>query len=115
MADVLAFLEAALKLVPVVVVAAPLIALIVDLLKKLNIVQDGMAGLVSLVLNALFWVGLYIAGQLGIQAEAELFIQKFAEFAPVVLALIFALFGSQWFHNFGKARGFAYSHSGPKG
>jgi hypothetical protein len=115
MEAVLAFLEAALKLVPVVVVAAPLIALLIDTAKKLGALKDGQAGIANLILNAAFWIGLYIAGQLGVQAQAEEFIQKFAEFAPAVVALILGLVSSQWFHNLAAGKGFGYSFSGPLG
>lgn len=113
MEDVLRLIEVALGFVPIVVVAAPAIALLVDLGKKIGLVKDGKAGMWSLGLNAAFWVVLYFAGQLGIGAEAEEFIRRFAEFAPAVIALVSALLLTPAVHNLLVPRGIGYSYSRP--
>ena len=105
-----ALLEAALNLVPLVAVAAPLIALLIDLGKRFKWIGDGNAGMWSLILNAAFWVGLHFAAQSGVEKPATDLIVAVAAFAPVVVAFVLALVTANSVHKLAAKRGFGYSY-----
>lgn len=111
MTDFLVFIEAALRLVPIVIIAAPIVSLMVDALKKAHALPDDKAGVASLILNATFWIALTWAGKIGVRHEAEAVINQLAQFAPVMAALILAIVGSKWFHDkVALPLGIGYSH-----
>lgn len=87
MLDISALVEAILSLPPIVPAAAPVIALLVQLAKKVGIVPDGGAGLLALVLNFAAYVALLIAGQLEVIAEFEAVMQAAILLIPLLLSL----------------------------
>ena len=90
--DWLALLKDFLALVPSVAFAAPLIALVVDLLKYVKL-PDGYGGLVALGLNVAFYIAVGAFGQEAVQPWVNLL-------APILSALL-GLLGSDIVHKLG--------------
>lgn len=113
--ELIAFLDMLLGFIPEVGIAAPLIAFIVDALKKYARLPDGRGGLAALLLNALFFGAIYVASRLGAGEEFGVMIIELGKFAPAVMAVLVAVWGSDKVHKFAAKRRFGYSYSEPGG
>lgn len=107
MVELLAFLETVLKFVPTVAVAAGVIALIVDFLKRIGVLPDGYAPLASLILNAAAWVLVYLFGDVAVGEVTE----PLAQILPYVFSLLVSLGITEWAHNIYTPKGLGYSFS----
>lgn len=109
MENLLAFAEVVLGFIPVVAGGAVAIAAVVDALKKLGVLKDGYAQLVSLALNALLFVAMYFLGeQYG--GEINSVLAAIVALSPVLVTLIIALGTTKLAHKVLKAVGLGYSH-----
>lgn len=93
-------------LFPVVAPAVPFISMFVDLLKKVGL-PDGYAPLVSLVVNAAFWVL--------VAATGEVAVDGWLEILTVVMTAVLMLAGTDLVHNiftklFNTKFGYSYSN-----
>lgn len=101
--EALQFLDAVLSLFPVVAAAGLLIAAAVNLVKLINklrpgTIPDGIAGLVSLAINAGAWVFLWFAGpRLGDLQVVEL-LTDVGQIATLVVVLLTSLATSKVGH-----------------
>lgn|SRR5574341_267559 len=98
-----------LGLVPAIGAAAPLIALIVDALKKAGVISDGYAGLVSAGLNFVVFALIYFLGA----EKVEGVIAVLVSIAPFVLGLFVSAVVSGLAHKVAVALGFGYNKSNP--
>lgn len=109
MEEFLAFGEVLLGFVPYVTGGAVAIAAVVDGLKKLGLLPEGRAQLVSLALNAiLFGVVYFLGNEYGKQIDGVL--AAIVSVAPVLVSLLVALGATKLAHKALKAVGLGYSH-----
>jgi hypothetical protein len=94
-----------LDLVPIVAVAAPVVAFLVDLLKQFFPKIRGYSGLLASGLNLLFWIGMVVAEQTGHVSEATTVIEAIGTIAPVVMAVIASFAASKGTHKLTKWTG----------
>ena len=110
MQELLAFLEVVLGFVPVVTGGAIAIAAVVDALKKLGVLKNGYAQLVSLGLNAALFAAVYFLGDAhGDQITSVL--AAIVAIAPVLVSLLMALGATKVAHNVLGYLGLGYSYS----
>jgi len=103
------FLMDVLELFPVVVPAAALIYLLVDAAKRMGL-ADGQAGLLSLVLNAAAWVGLYFARQQGMEENILGWLDWLTDLSKVLIPALVSLAATKGFYLFGQSVGIAKKH-----
>lgn len=109
MEELLAFGEVLLSFVPVVAGGAVAIAAIVDGLKKLGVLPNGRAQLVSLALNAILFGLVYFLGDAyGEQINGVL--SAIVSVAPVLVSLLVALGATKMAHKALKYVGLGYSY-----
>lgn len=99
------FVFVLLGLVPVIGAAAPLIALIVDALKKAGVLSDGYAGLVSAGLNFVAFGLIYFFGA----EKVEGVIGVLLSLTPFVLGLFASAVASGLWHKVAVKLGFGFS------
>lgn len=107
-----AFLTTLAGLAPVVVTAAPLIAQIVDALKKFGIVKNGDAPAASAIFNFIvfaiyFFVGTENAGQV------DSALSVITVLAPFVIGYFGALYTTGFAHKLAVTFGFGFTHTKP--
>lgn len=110
---VLVFLETILGFVPPVEVAAVLVLIpfIVDLLKRVNLLPDGYAGVANLALNAVFWLVLFVAGHYGLNGEAVLVLDAVVKLLPLFTLALSTAFADRIIYEINKFLGIALSRS----
>ena len=112
MENALQFVELLLGLVPVVAGGSVAIAVIVDALKKIGLLPDGRAPIVSLVLNFALYVALYFLGdQYG--ADIQSVLDNIVIVAPVIVSILLTLLGSSKVHDLLVGIGLGFSYSPP--
>ena len=103
-----AFLDKLLALLPLVVVAAPIIAFFIDLGKRVGL-PDGLAPILSGVLNAGVLVVLFVFGDQGV-----IVIKKVNDLivvvGPAVTIWVLSVLASPKFHELLKGAGLGFSH-----
>ena len=104
------FMSVLLGYVPAVMVAAPLIAFVIDQAKRFGL-PDGYAPLVSGLLNLAAYAALYFAGAEH-QGDVETVIEAITMIAPIVVALFTSALASNAAHNLLMWAGLGYSHNG---
>lgn len=106
----LVFVNVLLGFVPAVAGAAVAISIIVDGLKKLGVVKDGYAPLVSGVLNLIVFTALFFFGdQYGKEVQSVL--DGIAIVAPVLVSILIALLSTSKAHDLFNSIGLGYSYS----
>lgn len=101
--EFLLFLNAVLELVPEVVAAGLLVAAVVNLVKlidklKPGAIPDGIAGLISLIINAAAWIFLWFAGPRLGDVEAVQVLTEAGQIATLVVVLLTSLAASKIGH-----------------
>jgi len=102
------FIEALLEMVPQVAFAAPVIAILIDQLKRVGL-PDGYAPLASGLLNLTFFALVYFLpereGDIATIAEAA------AQLAPFVVSFVLSLLTAAKVHQLTEPIGIGYSHT----
>lgn len=112
MEQFLAFVAVLLALVPVIAFGSPLIAFIVDTLKRIGL-PDGFAPLASGLLNLALYAVVFFVGPEH-EGEVKNVVDGLLLIAPVVLALFTGVIATVKAHQKLAAAGVGYNHSGPK-
>ncbi|MBN1430432.1 MAG: hypothetical protein JXB07_18830 [Anaerolineae bacterium] len=118
--EFLQFLTAILELVPVVAAAGLLVAAATNLIKLINklrsgTIEDGTAGLISLIINAAAWAFLWFAGPRLGEAEAINLLTESGQIATLIVILLTSLLTSKVGHLVFGWLGLAVHLSAPEG
>lgn len=97
-----------LGLVPAVALFAPLIALVVDFLKRAGALPDGYAPLASGVLNLLAYALVWFAGE---SKDMTTIVNAVTALAPYIFALFLSLLATARAHKAAVGIGIGYSHA----
>lgn len=101
--EALQFLNAVLSLFPEVLAAGLLVAAVVNLVKLINklrpgTIPDGVAGLISLIINAGAWIYLWFAGPRLGDDQAVLVLTQIGQMATLVVVILTSLLASKSGH-----------------
>lgn len=104
------FLLEMFDLIPIVAGVSVFISVLIDQLKRLKILPDGYAPLVSGGLNLIFYIVLYFLSD---SQDAELigFFENIAYVMPYLVSIFLSLGIGEWAHRYFKQKGIGYSYS----
>jgi len=102
------FIEALLEMVPQVAFAAPVIAILIDQLKRVGL-PDGYAPLINGVLNLVFFTILYFAPEA--ENDIATITGAFEVLAPYIVSIILSIVGAAKVHKLLLPTGVGFSHT----
>lgn len=104
------FLLEMFDLIPVVAGVSVFISVLIDQLKRLKVLPDGYAPLVSGGLNLVFYIVLYFLSDAQ-DAQVVGIFGDIATVMPYLVSLFLALGVGDWTHNYFKQKGIGYSYT----
>jgi len=108
METLLAFIEALLGNTNTIVIAAPLIAILIDFAKRVGLPNE-RAPLASVILNVIAFGWVWYVGEEG-EAELAALFGSLETLAPMLLAWVLSLIGTEKLHNIFVPMGIGFSH-----